>query len=155
MTISTALRDVVVRLLLERPAARQSISDWADTLAASGSKLKARIAARADTSANRRLLRHIIGLERWGQRRMRVALGEPFINDEMDGYQPPADLSLAELIDVFLNTRDETVHLARRLATDSRVETSRVPHNQLGPLSIRGWLRYLDMHADLEARRLR
>ena len=155
MTISDRFRDVVVRLILERPAARQSISAWADALAASGAKLKARMAAIADTPANRRQLRHIIGLERWGQRRMRVALGEPFINDEMDGYQPPADLNLAELIDVFLNTRDETVQIARRCAADPRAETALVKHNQLGPLSIRGWLRYLDMHASLEARRLR
>ena len=155
MTISDALRDVVVRLVLERPAARRSISAWADALAASGAKLKARMAASADTPANRCLLRHIIGLERWGQRRMRVALGEPFINDEMDGYQPPADLNLAELIDVFLNTRVETVQIARQCAADPRAETALVRHNQLGPLSIRGWLRYLDMHASLEARRLR
>lgn len=155
MTIFDSFRDIVVRLVLERTAARYSISEWADALAASGAKLKARMAASADTPANRRQIRHIIGLERWGQRRLRVALGEPFINDEMDGYQPPVDLNLAELIDVFLNTRDETVHLARQCAADPRAETTLVRHNQLGPLSIRGWLRYLDMHAGLEVLRLR
>ncbi len=155
MSLYESLRDVIVRLAVERPAMRRSIDEWAEALAASGAKLKARMTASADTSANRRQLRHIIGLERWGQRRMRVALGEPFINDEMDGYQPPVDLSLSELIDVFLNTRDETVQLARRCAADPRAASALVKHNQLGPLSIRGWLRYLDLHASLEARRLR
>ncbi len=155
MAMFDGCRDILVRLVLERPATQQSISAWADALAASGAKLKTRMAASADTPANRRQIRHIIGLERWGQRRIRVALGEPFINDEMDGYQPPADLNLAKLINVFLNTRDETVHLARQCAADPRAETALVRHNQLGPLSIRGWLRYLDMHASLEALRLR
>lgn len=155
MALYEHLRDVIVRLAVERPAKGRSTVDWADTLAASGAKLKERMVASADTPANCRQLRHIIGLERWGQRRMRVALGEPFINDEMDGYQPPVDLSLAELIDVFLNTRDETVQLARRCAADPRAESTLVRHNQLGPLSIRGWLQYLDLHANLEARRLR
>lgn len=155
MSLYENLRDVIVRLVVERPAKQRSTADWSEKLAASGAELKTRIAAGADTPANCRQLRHIIGLERWGQRRMRVALGEPFINDEMDEYQPPVDLSLPELIDVFLNTRDETVRLARRCAADPRAEAALVRHNQLGPLSIRGWLRYLDLHATLEARRLR
>lgn len=155
MSLYASLRDVIVRLVVERPAMRRSTAAWAEALAASGAQLKARMAASADTPANCQHLRHIIGLERWGQRRMRVALGEPFINDEMDDYQPPVDLNLSELIDVFLNTRDETVHLARRCAADPRAESAIVHHNQLGPLSIRGWLRYLDLHANLEARRLR
>jgi hypothetical protein len=155
MSLYEPLRDVIVRLVVERPAMQRSTASWAETLAASGAKLKTRMSASADTPTNRRQLRHIIGLERWGQRRMRVALGEPFTNDEMDGYQPPVDLSLPELIDVFLNTRDETVHLARRCAADPRAESVLVKHNQLGPLSIRGWLRYLDLHATFEAHRLR
>ncbi|ABU59912.1 hypothetical protein [Roseiflexus castenholzii] len=152
MSLHEILRDVIVRLAVERPATSRSTTEWAETLAASGAKLKARMTAIADTPANCRQLRHIIGLERWGQRRMRVALGEPFINDEMDEYEPPVDLRFPDLIDVFLNTRDETVNIARRCAADPRTESTRVQHNQLGPLSIRGWLRYLDLHARLEAR---
>ncbi|MFQ3631728.1 hypothetical protein [Roseiflexus sp.] len=155
MSLYNSLRDMIVRLVVERPALRRSTDAWAEALAASAATLKARMSASADTPVNRQQLRHIIGLERWGQRRLRVALGEPFINDEMDEYQPPVDLSLSELIDVFLNTRDETVQLARRCAADPRAESAIVRHNQLGPLSIRGWLRYLDLHASLEARRLR
>jgi len=155
MGIDTSLRDVAVRLLVERPAARHSVEEWSDTLDRSGAHLGMLLAALEDTAANRRQLRHIIGLERWGQRRLRVALGEPAIADEMDGYQPPEELSVSRLAAELAITRKETVELARRCAATPQADQALVPHNQLGPLSIRGWLRYLNLHANLEARRLR
>jgi hypothetical protein len=46
------------------------------------------------------------------------------------------------------------VALARQLepAIASGVK---VPHNQFGSLTMRSWLRYLDMHANLEAKKLK
>lgn len=155
MGIGDSLRDVVVRLLVERPAARRSVEAWSESLDRSGARLGTLLAALEDTPANRRQLRHIIGLERWGQRRLRVALGEPSVADEMDGYQPPEGLSVPQLAAELATTRRETVDLARRCAATPRADQALVPHNQLGPLSIRGWLRYLNLHANLEARRLR
>lgn len=141
--------------LIERPAARRSLADLADTLEQGASRLTARIAAAPDTPRNRDQLRHIIGLERWGQRRLRVALGEPPTRDEMDEYQPPAGASMGELREAFATTRRETVALARELAARGADPRQLIDHNQLGPLTARGWLAYLNTHAGLEGMRLR
>lgn len=76
-------------LFLERPARKRDYAYFAGRLEASGKELEARFAVAADSPENRRQLRHIVGLERWGQRRLRTALGEPPIQDEMDQYAPP------------------------------------------------------------------
>ena len=48
--------------------------------------------------------------------------------------------------------RAETVALARRVAATD-VGAVKVEHNSLGPISARAWLRYLQVHADLEMKR--
>ena len=50
-------------------------------------------------------------------------------------------------------TRAQTSQLARQFEATPPQET--VEHDGLGPLSARAWLRYLNLHADLESRRLR
>ncbi len=94
------------------------------------------------------------GLERWGQSRLRVALGEPLLMDEYDVYRPPRAAGWAELQDAFHSTRQQTVALAGQL--DQAVTNGvKVPHNQFGLLTVRSWLRYLDIHANMEAKKLR
>jgi hypothetical protein len=74
--------------------------------------------------------------------------------DEYDGYRPPREATWFALQDAFRTTRQETVALARQL--DQAVAAGvKAPHNQFGPLTIRSWLRYLDMHANLEAKKLK
>ena len=101
------------------------------------------------------MLRHIAGIERWGQSRLRVFVGAPFVRDEYDGYQPGTTLSLDEQRAFFRTTRQETIALAQTLAAAKIADTATVVHNDLGPLTARGWLCYLEMHARFEMKKLR
>jgi hypothetical protein len=99
-------------------------------------------------------LSHVVGIERWGQRRLQVALGEPLLMDEYDNYRPARDLDWQGLQAEFQATRRETIALAQRLE-QAGAEATRVNHNSFGDLSVRGWLYYLGRHADLESRRIK
>ncbi|RME81104.1 MAG: hypothetical protein D6775_14485 [Caldilineae bacterium] len=141
-------------LFLELPVVRRSVGSLASQLEKSGRGLCEQYAKLADSEWNRRVLSHVIGIELWGQSRLRVALGEPFVFEEYDGYRPPLDTEWPELLAQFEVTRAETVHLARELAAAGAVQT-RIMHNQWGELSVRAWLRYLDIHANWESQRAR
>ncbi len=142
------------RLALERPARKQSLTELADQLAISGRTIAARTAALPDIPHNRRLLSHIIGIERWGHSRLRVLLGEPFVRDEYDRYRPSRETSWLELQAHFQETRAQTVALVRQIEAAGE-HGGRVLHNQWGELNLRGWLRYLNVHADLESRKMK
>lgn len=146
--------DPVANLILGRSSRGQSFDQIVDSLAASGQKLELIFGAAAGSDHNRRLISHIVGIERWGQRRLRSALGEPLVIDEYDGYRPPREATISELQADFTATRADTVALARELDRVGVVD-ARVPHNQWGNLSVRSWLRYLDIHASGEAKKLR
>jgi hypothetical protein len=154
MSVRDTLTNSIAGLLLERPVSGLSLEEMAETLELNGRKLERQFAATADTAKNRSVVSHIAGIERWGQSRLQVALGEPLSMDEYDDYRPAREANWASLQDAFQETRQQTVALARRLAA-ANVDAVQVPHNQFGPLSMRGWLRYLDIHANLEAKKLR
>lgn len=140
--------------LLERPAARIGVDGLVERLDADRGPLAAVAAAAADAAA-RKQLRHVIAIERWGQNRLRAALGDvAFERDESRGYAPPEDESLAQLVERFDAVRAETVALGRRVAAADAGET-KVEHNSLGPISARAWLRYLHVHGELEMKRAR
>ena len=148
------LRESITNLFLERPFRNLSAAQMAQRLELDGRTLERTFAAAKDNESNRKLLSHVSGIERWGQSRLRVALGEPLVMDEYDGYRPAAAVSWAELQDAFHSTRQQTVALAGQL--DQPVTSGvKVPHNQFGPLTLRSWLRYLDIHANMEAKKLR
>ncbi len=155
MGLRNTLLALVIGLAVERPARRTSLAALADTLEEGGRAIERRLAGLACSPANIEQLRHIIGIERWGQRRLRVALGEPALHDEYDEYRPAATTSWDELRAAFQTTRQQTVELARTLATRDRQQLPLVAHNQFGPLSIPGWLRYLTVHANRESKRLK
>ncbi|MCU0493277.1 MAG: DinB family protein [Chloroflexaceae bacterium] len=142
-------------LFIERPAARQSLETLTQALEQGGSDLERRVANARDDDENRIQLRHIIGIERWGQRRLRVALGAPFVQDEYDNYRPQEATPWVELREELRRTRRETVAIARTLDQVGVRPDTTVPHNDFGELSLRGWLRYLNTHAELESRRLK
>jgi hypothetical protein len=52
----------------------------------------------------------------------------------------------------FAETRAETVALARQLDERGIDPAMTVPHNDLGVLSVGGWLAYLVQHPDQESR---
>ncbi|WP_216324626.1 DinB family protein [Deinococcus aestuarii] len=150
------VKDFLVAQVFERPAARASYTELGQALERGGTFLAQRAARAADTEANRGALAHIVGIERWGQHRLRVALGQrEFVRDEHHAYKPPAEATLGELQNLISQTRAQTVDLARQLHDAPPPEGTTVEHNGLGPLTPKGWLRYLTQHADLESRRLR
>lgn len=148
------LRDTLTNRFLEHPLRNLTVEQIAERLGRNGHKLERIFAATKDSPANRKLLSHITGIERWGQSRLRVALGAGLTMDEYDGYRPPQEATWSELQDAFRSTRQETVGLARQLG-QAMAAGVRAPHNQFGPLTMRSWLRYLDMHANVEAKKLR
>lgn len=142
-------------LFFERVANRTPLADYPARLKTAGQKIEARISAADDSPKNRTQLAHIIGIERWGQSRLRTALGAGLTIDEYDGYRPNTDQSWAELKEVFATTRQETISMAQALV-DAGVSTSiTVPHNQFGDMAVRSWLQYLMGHAQFESKRIK
>lgn len=154
MAIADLLMKPIVNLMVERPGRKLPLVAWSQKLAESGEQINQRVAT-AQTPQGAATLRHITGIERWGQRRLQVALGEPFVQDEYDGYQPPADADLATLREEFRTTRQTTVALAQKLAAAGIGDQVKIRHNQFGPITVRGWLSYLHTHADWESKRIR
>ncbi len=155
MGVLDPIKKIAADFILERPVRGKSFAQLADKLALSGQILEDRIRRARDTERNRQILSHIIGIERWGQSRLRVFLGEPLALDEYDGYRPPQDAGWDELGQAFQATRRQTLALIQELASRDPGATTRVPHNQFGPLTARGWIRYLDFHANAESKKFR
>ncbi|RJF71477.1 DinB family protein [Deinococcus cavernae] len=150
------IKEFVVANVLERPAGRSSFTDLGQNLERGGVHLAQRAEKASDTPENREVLMHIIGIERWGQNRIRVALKQrPFEKDDYHAYRPPAGTSLPQLRNLLSQTRSGTVDLARQLHKSPPDDDFVVEHNGLGPLTAKGWLRYLTQHADLESRKLK
>jgi len=149
------IQQMIVNLILERPGRKHTLAGWAEALAASGQDLSARFAAAPDTEANRRLVSHITGIERWGVSRLGILLGAPLLQDKYDGYRPAQDLDWPAMQAAFAVTRAETVALIGQLAAAGIDDKAQSPHNQIGPLTAQGWLRYLHMHSTWEAKRSR
>jgi len=154
MAIADLLRTTAVNLLLERPGRKIALSDWAQKLSKSGAAIDQR-AAKTKTPSAGDTLRHITSIERWGQRRLQVALGEPLLTDESDDYVLAPEPDLAKAREIFRTTRQATVALVQKLAAAHVDPQLTIPHNQFGPLTIGGWLSYLNTHASLESQRIR
>jgi hypothetical protein len=141
-------------LLLERPVRDKTLAEIRTELDSSGREAQQRLATVADTAQNREALGHIIGIERWGQRRLQVALGEPLLMDESDGYYPAGDASWEQLQELFQETRRHTVAIAGELDQANVGRALAVPHNQWGNLTVYGWLHYLQSHANRDMKRI-
>ena len=153
MGLAQQITTLIGSLMIELPAKRQPIAELVRALETEGDRLNVRLQSINDSTNNVQQLRHIIGIERWGQRRLRVALGETPLADEYDAYQPAADTPWPALREEFAATRNQTIDLARQLAAQGA--TTLVRHNMFGPISIKGWLYYLKTHAKRESMRLR
>jgi hypothetical protein len=141
--------------VVERQAQGRSFRELAADLERSGEAIAARLQSAPDTARNREVAVHVIGIERWGQLRLRVPLGEPFVLDSYRPYRPEEDASMEELRSAFDATRRETLTLARRLEANGTDPDIRVRHNDLGEVTLRGWLTYLNGHGERETRRLK
>jgi hypothetical protein len=128
---------------------------WGEKLTVSGESISHRLDKYPDSQRNRQVLSHIIGIEQWGQSRLRVGLDEPFKAEEYDNYRPPRNRSWEQLKAEFRIARKKTVALAEALDNNQVDQFLTVQHNQYGLLTLGGWLRYLDMHANLEVKRIK
>ena len=145
----------IAGLIIERPAREKSFEQIAGELDRGGAAIEERATGAQDAAKAIATLRHITGIERWGQNRLRVFLGAPYARDEYDGYQPGAGLDLKGQIAAFNETRAETIALAGQLQAANLPPGATVAHNDFGPLSARGWLGYLNSHANRESTRIK
>lgn len=159
MGIKEALLHGVAALIIERPAKGKTYDQWIAALEQSGRQIEQRAAAAQDAVKVRAVMRHITGIERWSQNRLRAFLGNEYQRDEYDAYQPGANLDLQGQIEAFRETRQESIELACELqaaVTSGRLaEMATVPHNDFGPLTVRGWLAYMVSHAGRESTRMK
>ncbi len=151
--IARTATKVFSKVAVKRPAGKLSLADLATRLEEAGKNLEIRYGAALDTPTNREKVRHIVGIERWGQRRLEGFLGKEAADDEYDGYQPSASASWRDLKLAFANTRRRTVEMARQLAKANVGDDRTARHNNQGDLNAREWLYYLRLHADLERSR--
>lgn len=138
--------------MAESGARDKTIEQLADELEASAVTMDERMQDRPDSEMNREAIAHWIGIERWGQRRLDVALGATRVMDAYHGYRPDKEQGVEGLRHEFAETRAETVKLARRLAEKGVDPSKTIRHNDLGDLSVRGWLAYLIQHPEQESR---
>jgi hypothetical protein len=148
-------RDFFVNLFVKRPARKRTYADLLARLEKGDARIRSRIARATPGAGNSSVLRHITGIERWSQRRLRTILGEPPIADESDGYQPDPGTDWPALRDEWIATRQETIALARQIAAAGINDGTTATHNSLSNLTGREWLVYLSAHANLEALRVR
>jgi len=152
MRLLQRLIGLVRRPMAERAAQGKGLEQLAAELEVSATRMDTRLAHAADTPGNRDAIAHWVGIERWGQRRLRVALGEPFIEDGHRPYRPDEVAGVEALRRAFAQTRAETVALARRLIEAGIDPATVVRHNDLGDLTVAGWLAYLVQHPEQESR---
>lgn len=144
--------DLLGDFLLERPAQGKTLAAFREEMEAAGRDAQQRLAEAADTPKNVEALRHIIGIERWGQRRLQVALGAPLVMDESDEYYPSEDASWDQLQETFHETRQKTVLMVDKLEKGNVGRDLMIPHNQWGDLSVYGWLHYLNGHTNRDVK---
>ena len=149
------LQGILRHFLLERPGQKWTMSAWGEKLAASGEQIERRLEKTGDSERNRQVLSHIVGIELWGQSRLRVGLGEPFKEEEYDNYRPSRSRSWEQRKAEFRMARKKSIALAEALDDNQADQFMQVKHNQYGMITLGAWLRYLDMHANLESKRIK
>lgn len=130
----------------------KSVDDLLTELDASGSRITQSLMDKTPTERNYRVLSHIIGIERWGQSRLTVLEGDPFVGGEYDPYRPPVGLSWNELQDQFKDTRAETLRIVKRIGDrPESPDYMTALHNDFGELNLTAWAFYLRIHAEQTA----
>ena len=142
-------------LMVDRPAKNQSLESLTDQLSGSQQIILDKVTGAMDNEDNRKQLTHVIGIERWGQNRLKVALGEPLTMEEYDGYRPQTGTSLPALAETFTQTRQNTLAVAEKLTAVPDVAGKIVEHNDMGQMTVRSWLYYLDLHSNYELRNVK
>lgn len=155
MSLLQRLLGAGLRPRIRARARGKSIGELAMQLEASFRDLEPVYARAKDVPGNREAFNHWIGIERWSRSRLRVAQGAPFTPDTYHRYREPEGASLDELRAAFRQVRAETVALARELESAGVDPDLQIASNDLGDLSVREWLEYIDDHSRRERIRLR
>ncbi len=127
-------RDFFIDLFLKHPALKLTYADLIARLERGDGRIRARIVRAMPSMDNSNALRHITGIERWGQRRLRTILGEPPTTDEYDGYRPDPATDWPALRDEWAATRRETIALTRRIATAGINDGTKLDFGRSGQL---------------------
>ena len=146
---------VVAGLMFERPVRGLSAQALIDRLDASTTPFVTAVRTKTDTTANRVLLAHIIGIECWAQNRMRQGANGTVVFDESDSYTPSPAQPMVDLVALAAATRAQSVALLRELTAAGTAPATTIAHNQFGALSLAAWSQYIVSHANLEAKKMR
>lgn len=149
MPIRQQIFHLAGQYVFDRPGRKLTGAQHSERLVRSGNIVAQAIAHARPTPEHQRIARHIIGIERWALVRLDGFRGTTPPTDEYDGYQPAPELTLPELADVFRDVRTAVVSMAAVSPT-----IPQVAHNDLGALSMGGWLRYIELHARIESQKL-
>ncbi len=137
----------LLRMFSEQRAKNRSWDDLTRKLESAAGIVLPRFDSVSNSPRNLEAAKHVIGIERWAQRRLQIALGEPPVMDEYDAYRPDDLNDMQALKAAFADTRRDTVAIIQQLRAAGVPLDTTTPHNELGPLTIRGWVLYLTDHA--------
>jgi hypothetical protein len=117
----------------------------------SGRSVQQRFLEAGESEFSKKLLAHIITIERWGISRLQMLLGDkPVVLDSSHNFAPSGTRTFAELQQDFAQTRQALLVLVPRLEQNHNT----IEHNAFGNLSGKGWLKYLAIHASRESKKL-
>ncbi len=136
----------------ERRARGKSYSRYKEKIEETSTQIVSIFSDSKDNEKSRWLFTHVIGMEKWMQQRIKVALGEPFVRDEYDIYRPSQDEPWDKLQQLFVETRNESVQLCDALDAKQANGSQKILHNEFGDLSVKGWLEYLLFHGQNHAK---
>ena len=147
------LMGTILRFIVVTPARSTTMNELITRLQQNGGTISQTMHAAPDIPKNRKQIAHIVGIERWGLNRMRTAFGEKMGHEEYDAYRPNNGLTTEQMAQAFDETRTETIALAEQIETENKAEAI-APHNDMGDISLKAWLFYLDQHAMRELGRV-
>jgi hypothetical protein len=137
----------LLNIFSEQRAKNMSWDDLTRRLEGSAEIVLPRFDNASNTPRQIEAAKHVIGIERWAQRRLKIALGEPTTMDEYDSYRPEQLNDIKALREEFASMRRDTVAILRQLHDAGVPLEKTTPHNEVGQLTIRGWVLYLTDHA--------
>lgn len=140
-------------MILERGVQGKTPAQVATRLERDCAGVLARIRSAGRNDENHKVITHIIGIEKWGQQRLRCALGEPWVQEEYNRYRPALSTPWDDLAPLFEQTRAETLAITRQI--DPSRAKQMILHNAHGEISVNAWIHYLNLHANIESRRLK
>ncbi|MEM9950432.1 MAG: hypothetical protein AAF846_02435 [Chloroflexota bacterium] len=142
-------------LTFERWAKRNSYQHIKTQIETEAKIIHTSIQSATQNKVNHQTTTHIIGMERWIQSRIKVALGSPYIQEEYDNYRPPQNASWEQLEQEFIATRELSCELCDQLIAENIDKSLKVNHNQFGNITIGAWLEYLNFHSKTHAKSIK